>query len=329
MQRSIVHLALLVAVILLTWASAAIAVDPAVVRVGVLKFGTVSWELDVVKHHGIDAKQGIEVEITGLASPQATKVALQADAVDVIVMDWIWVSRQRSEGADFTFTPYSTALGALIAAKTSGIDDLPGLRGKRLGIAGGPLDKSWLLLQALAAAKHGMDLKAEVEPVFGAPPLLSELVANGELDAVLTFWHYAARLEARGHVRIIGVTEVARQLGTSGDVPMLGYTFRESWAKANPATVRGFLIAVREAKAILRTSDKDWQRIAPLMKAPDDKTGAALRAGYVGGIPTTWGERQWTDAARLFEILAAAGGAKLVGDTSTLQPGTFWPDAGS
>ena len=49
-----------------------------------------------------------------------------ADAVDVIVMDWIWVSRQRGEGADFTFTPYSTALGALVAAKTSGIGDLSG-----------------------------------------------------------------------------------------------------------------------------------------------------------------------------------------------------------
>ena len=34
-----------------------------VVRVAALKYGTVSWELDVIKHHGLAEKQGIELEI--------------------------------------------------------------------------------------------------------------------------------------------------------------------------------------------------------------------------------------------------------------------------
>lgn len=59
---------------------------------GVLKFGTVSWELDTIKHHGLDAAEGIDLQVVELASNQATQVALQGGAVDMIVSDWLWVS---------------------------------------------------------------------------------------------------------------------------------------------------------------------------------------------------------------------------------------------
>ena len=73
---------------------------PQPVRVAVLKFGTVSWELDVLRHHRLDTAEGIALEVVELASGQAAKVALQAGAVDVIATDWLWVSRVRSAGGD-------------------------------------------------------------------------------------------------------------------------------------------------------------------------------------------------------------------------------------
>ncbi len=36
------------------------------VRAGVLTFGTVNWELDVIRHHGLDRKEGVELEVVGL-----------------------------------------------------------------------------------------------------------------------------------------------------------------------------------------------------------------------------------------------------------------------
>jgi NitT/TauT family transport system substrate-binding protein len=44
------------------------------------------------------------------------------------------------------------------------------LKGKKMGIAGGPLDKSWLLLVAYALDMDQIDLKTAITPVFGAPP---------------------------------------------------------------------------------------------------------------------------------------------------------------
>src|SRR5262245_46912318 len=84
------------------------------VKIGVLKFGTVSWELDVIKQHGLDKAAGIDLSIVELANNQATVVALQAGEVDMIVTDWLWVTRQRAEGTRFTFVPYSTSVGSLV-----------------------------------------------------------------------------------------------------------------------------------------------------------------------------------------------------------------------
>jgi len=207
----------------------------------------------------------------------------------------------------------------------SDIDDLSDLKGKKLGIAGGPIDKSWLLLQGLAAQRHDMDLALAVEEVFGAPPLLQEKLIGGELDAVLNYWHYAARLEARGYRRLLGVAQAIRELGGGGDVPQLGYVMRGAWADQHAELVRAFARASRQAKRILLASDQEWQRLQPIIKAGDDATLAALRARYREGVPESWGPKVWHDAGVLHALLAELGGEALVGDAEQLAEHTFWP----
>lgn len=100
----------LLCVVLALCAPAVAAGNTESIRVGVLKFGTVNWVLDVVEHHQLAQQQSIKLEIVPLASKSATHVAIQGGAVDVIVTDWVWVSRQRAEGRPYTFAPYSTAI---------------------------------------------------------------------------------------------------------------------------------------------------------------------------------------------------------------------------
>ena len=112
-----------------------IAADP-VIKVGVLKFGTVNWELKSMKHHGLDTANGFSLEIVPFAGGDATRIALLGGAVDVIVSDWLWVSRQRSEGRSFTFAPYSSSVGAIMIPPGSDMKNLGDLKGKKIGIAG-------------------------------------------------------------------------------------------------------------------------------------------------------------------------------------------------
>ncbi|MGI9336856.1 MAG: ABC transporter substrate-binding protein [Gammaproteobacteria bacterium] len=294
-------------------------------RVGVLRFGTVNWELDVMRHHGLAERAGLEVQITPLASTRATAVALQGGAVDAIVSDWIWVSRQRADGRDYVFVPYSVAVGGLLVRADAGIESLQDLRGKRVGVAGGPVDKSWLLLRAYARVELGQDLVAMVEPSFAAPPLLNKLAERGDLDAVLNYWHYGARLEAAGMRELLGVREILPALGVERPMPLLGWVFSEAWAANNGDALRGFLRASYAAKKILSESDEEWDRIAPLTKAEDAATLASLREAYRAGVPQVFGAAEREAAARAFEVLAREGGRELVGHSETLQPGTFWP----
>ncbi len=307
------------------FAVTASAAEPTPVRVAVLKFGTVNWELDVIKHHGLDKANGVDLQVLGLAGDQATKVALQAGEADMIVSDWLWVSRQRADGVDMTFLPYSRAVGALMVPPDSPVRSLADLKGRKIGIAGGPLDKSWLLLRAVAQKQHGIDLNSDAETVFGAPPLLNQQIESGKIDAVINYWHFIARLEAQGYRPVITVSGALRELGVTADVPMLGYVFSEAWGRANADAVAGFATASRQAKQILGKSDNEWERLRATTKAGDDRTLAALRDGFRAGIPDRWGEAERADAERVFALLAELGGEKLVGKSPVLQPGTFWP----
>ena len=121
-----------------------------------------------------------------LASTDATAVGLQGGSADIIATDWLWVSRERTGGADFTFSPFTTALGAIMVPADSPIKTSPTSRA-RSSAAGGPIDKSWLLIVAYALRTANLDLRTETRQVFGAPPLLAEKAKQGEIDAVLNF----------------------------------------------------------------------------------------------------------------------------------------------
>jgi NitT/TauT family transport system substrate-binding protein len=298
------------------------------VKLGVLKFGTVSWLLDTIQANGLDKAEGIELDIVPLASTQATTVGLQGRSVDIIATDWLWVSRERSEGGDFTFSPFTTALGAIMVPPNSPIKTLGDLKGKRLGVAGGPLDKSWLLLVAYALRTANLDLRTETKQEFGAPPLLNERAKQGEIDAVLNFWPYAARLEAEGFTQLIGVEDVVRELGARGEAAMVGFVFSESWATQNLEAVQAFLHAAAKADELLATSDEEWNRLKPLMSENDpsfnEATFEALKRRYREGIPERSVAENETDAKVLYQFLRTLGGEKLVGRGTELAPGTFW-----
>jgi NitT/TauT family transport system substrate-binding protein len=305
---------------------------PYKIKIGVLKFGTVSWLLDTIKANGLDKAEGIELDVVPLASTQATAVALQADSVDVIATDWLWVSRERTNGADFTFVPFTTALGAIMVPPKSPIKTLTDLKGKRLGVAGGPIDKSWLLIVAYALRTANLDLRTETTQEFGAPPLLNERAKQGEINAVLNFWPYAARLEAQGFTQLIGIEDVVRELGARGEVSMVGFVFSDRWADKNLKAIQGLLRAAAKANDLLATSNEQWDRLRPLMSENDPSftnvTFEALRRRYREGIPERSSADDESDAKILYQFLREFGGRKLVGSATELAPGTFWHGGG-
>ena len=205
----------------------------------------------------------------------------------------------------------------------SAIAGLADLKGKKLAVVGGPLDKSWLMLQAVAR-RDGIDLNKEAKIVYGAPPLLSQKALQRENDATLTFWNFCADLEGKGMKRVIDMEAIEKQLGAAGPVAMLGYAFDGSWAAKNRSAVARFLKTAAAAKDILAGSEAEWQRLAPRIGVSDKAALEIYRKRYAEGIPRRRVADEEIDSRALYGVLAELGGPNLVGSARELEKGTFY-----
>lgn len=314
-MKKVLLFVLLLALSLPTWAAQKI-------RMATLSYGTVNWELDTIQHYGFDQQAGLEMELVVMANLPATRLALLNGGADVAVADWMWVSTQRAEGRNYSFIPYSSSVGGLMVRPDAGIQTIKDLEGKKVGIAGGALSKGWLLLQAVAP-QYGVDLST-VQTSYAAPPLLNKELLNGRLDAVITYWHLAAALEAEGMQRLVELADLQQDLGLQSNLPMIGYVFMEDWGKANPLAVAGLAKASADAKLRLAQDDQAWERLRSKMNTNSEAHFQELKKGYLRGIPRAVTESQRTDAAKLFAKLGEYGGKELTGPSDQLMEGTFW-----
>jgi NitT/TauT family transport system substrate-binding protein len=293
------------------------------IRIAAQKTGTLAWELEIIKAHGLDKQADLDLQVVELASTEAGKIALRSGSADMIVSDWLWVARERSLGDKLVFYPYTSTLGAVMVPASSTIADIADLKGKKLAVVGGPLDKSWLMLQAVAR-RGGLDLKTQANIVYGAPPLLSQKALQGEHDATLTFWNFCAELEGKGFKRGIDIEAIERRLGAGGPVAMVGYAFDGGWAAKNKSAVARFLDIAAKAKDILANSEAEWQRLAPRIGVTDKAGLEIYRQRYSEGIPRRPVHDEENDAKALYQVLAEIGGAELVGPARDLDKGTFY-----
>jgi NitT/TauT family transport system substrate-binding protein len=291
---------------------------------GAVQFGTGQWLFDVIANAKLDAAEGFTLSQRPLANNGAADIALLGQQADVVITDWFWVMRQRSLGGDYLFMPFTASLGGVIVPAESSIKEIADLKGKEIGVGGGPIDKSWILLRAFGI-KHGAgDLATTAKPVFGAPPLLNEQAAAGRVAALLNFWPFAVRLEAKGWRRVIAVSEIMRSFGIASDLPLVGFVFPASLARDEPALMQGFAKAVQKAQRILLDSNEEWERIRPLMRAGSDEEFRLLRDRYREGVPHSWNQSSREDARKLFEIVRETGGEDVTGPGVQFDPKAFW-----
>ncbi|MBU3030931.1 ABC transporter substrate-binding protein [Paracoccus sp. XHP0099] len=310
------------------WTVALLAVSPAqaqeaTITIGTLENGTVNWELQTILDHGFDRENGFRLEMMPLAGNPATQIAMQGGEVDSIVSDWLWVAQQRAGGAGFTFLPYSTAVGGLVVPADSAVQGLGDLEGQKIGIAGGPVDKSWLILRAWNRQENGADLADVTQQVFGAPPVIQNAAETGEIAGAINFWHFLAKMKAGGMREVISVAQAASDLGLDPSTPLLGYVLRDEWVADHPELAAGLAQASRQAKALLASDDAAWEAIRPIMNAANDAEFEALRDGWRAGIPPA-GPVDRDNAQKMFAVMAELGGDDLTGDLTELPEGLFW-----
>ncbi|WP_415894284.1 ABC transporter substrate-binding protein [Neptuniibacter sp. PT8_73] len=271
-------------------------------KVAVLASGTVNWELQHIKNQKLDELNNFDLKIIKVASMSAAKVALTSGNADAIVADWLWAAERNSKGESFRFIPFSKQIGMVMKPASSQLSDLSDLKGKRIGVAGGPLNKGWILLKA-TAQNHGVNLESDAQVQFGSPPLLSQSLKSGRLDLLVTFWHYGARLEAEGYKTVISLQDMMTELGIESQLPMLGYLVKQDQVDSNPELINGFVNAVAAAKKQLLNEDDYWLGLRKLMRAENDLVFNGLIVGYRNGVPSAITANQIVDAKKFYKLI--------------------------
>jgi NitT/TauT family transport system substrate-binding protein len=290
-------------------------------KVAAVKFGSVNWLLETIKTEGIDTN--LTLSPVELSNNQAGPISLLGGGSDIIVSDWTWALRQRGLGEALKFAPYSSTLGALVVKGDSPITSIRDLAGKRLGVAGSGIDKSWLLLQAYSRKVLDFDIAGKATVQFGAAPLLTEQVRDGGLDAVLNFWTQTVRLASFGFREIISMNEVMKALAIDPIPAFVGFIWKEATETAKRPQILAFLAAVEAANAVLAKSDAAWDRLKPLMKTSNDIEFAAMRSAYRSGITVPWRDGDMQSAERIMQLLIEAGDSELVGAGTKFDPKLF------
>ena len=294
------------------------------VKIAVLKYGSVNWEYNVIKHHKLDKKNNVKIQKVEVTNKDASAVAFLSKSVDIFVTDWIWVSKQREKGNLVSFLPYSNSAGSLMIKKGEEINSFLDLKNKKIGVAGGSLDKSWLFLRAYAIKKYEKDPLTFFKTSFAAPPLINGLLRNDQLDAGYNYWNYTARLEALGYEEFLTLKDILPYIGIEGELPLIGYVFREGFVQKNEETLHGFIKASNEARKILKTSDNEWLRISEMTGAKNQLMLEKIRDGFRKGIPSDNHQLMRKNIQHAYKILSQIGGEELVGSSSSLASGTYW-----
>lgn len=298
------------------------------IRLTSVRGGSVSWLIETIKAEGLDKKYKFDLAVVEVANNSAGPVALLAGDADVIVSDWTWALRQRAKGQDLKFAPYSSALGCLMVPENSQAKSLSDLAGKKIGVAGTGIDKSWILLRAYSRKVLKKDIANIVEPVFGAAPLVTAEFENGRLDGVLDFWTFAARLKAKGARELLTMARVIEEMGISPTPALVGFVWSEKTVAQNGAQVDALLAAVNDANQVLANSDPAWERLRPLIKPASDAELKAIKDYYRSGITNTWGPRETAAAEKLTNLLIQLGDTELVGDGTHFDQKLFHSSAG-
>ena len=254
------------------------------IRLAAQKTGTFAWELDVIAARGLDKAADIAIETAEFASPKPRSLRFWAGQADIIISDWLCVSRARSLGDAPQFYPYSSAIGAVMTPAAS--------RDRELGRSQGQ-DARGRRRSARQELAHrrgrrlgdGLDLKTEASIVYGAPSLLAAKARQGEFDATLKFWNFCADLEAEGFHRAGRRRGIGDEARRDRPARQSGYVFNEDWARRNKDALARFLEMTRKAKDILAETPEEWERLKPRLNLRDAAALAVLRQRYCEGMP--------------------------------------------
>lgn len=228
--------------------------------------GTMSFPPFVIKKFKLDEKYGFKFETINYTNANTATAAMQSKSAEMIVYEWLATARIIDGGIPIVgVAPFMTYVNTVLVPKDSPIKTLADLKGKRLGVHS-KTSYDWMIMQAAAKQKYGVDLAKEVTIQEAAAPLLRGSIDQGQLDATQMWNSLAADMLASGKYKtLVSIRAITEDLGIP-TVPYLFFGMRADYVKENPDNVKAFVAAYQEVYEILKTNDDVWEERGKEMK---------------------------------------------------------------
>jgi NitT/TauT family transport system substrate-binding protein len=283
---------------------------PAKVKVAVIE-GTQLFPMWVMQQKGIADRHQLQIEQTKAANVQALYTIVQTGEFQVAFGGWPTNALLRAQGHKI-INVYSVSryTNEVMVPVDSPLKTLADVKGKRIGLFGGPTATTTWFFRLIGVKFLGFDPMKEAKIHFGAPPLLMGMLERGDLDAILSLDPHIVQMLETGRFRSIGNVGDLWRSRTGQDPLLVAVTVSEPWARQNAAVVKRFVAAFRESLEMLRTRPEVWPELAKAVGVKTEQGARLLRerSAFISRWDQAYIDEQHAYAAEVVKTFGDAAG---------------------
>jgi NitT/TauT family transport system substrate-binding protein len=258
-------------------------------RLGLIP-GAQSFVDFVMQGHGILSQFELQAEKLELLSPANLHLMIAERQVDIGFAGFTTMATARNEGKDLivihgVFSP----VNMVFVRKDSPIRSLRDLKGRKLGVFGGPGSTTFVFLAVLAKKWNGIDLFKEAELVTAPAPALIELLGKKEIDAALLGTTESIQMYAQQRYRVLVDLSDEYKAHQGGRAPAhVTIATSEQFARTSPDIVRDYLKAYEATIVYIKAHPEVWDEYAKSINVSDPGEAKLLQEKMLPNIVDKW-----------------------------------------
>lgn len=293
------------------------------VRFGSIAGASQSYIPILLRDQGIGEKWGFDVEIFELTTTGQQWTGMRTGDFDVSSGSSLDLLRQRNGGLDATaIRGFITFGNPIIASADAPYETLSDLEGARVGTPSTSL-LDWMIIRTAGIKAQDFDIETDAEPTTAAPPLITELLNEGELDAAFQFSDFTLKPIEEGTVKeVTDVPSLMEQADLDPNAFYLTYNVSDQWREAHPDAVPRLIAAMDEAVELMMTDDSIWPGLAETSGVTDPDLLPAFIEMQREAFRTSFTREQIEPTQELVDELVEVVGGEPVGVTE-VDPAAF------
>lgn len=244
----------------------------------------------VMEGHGLLDQAGLKADKVKSLSPANLHLMVAERKVDIGFGGFTTMASARSQGKDIiviygVFSP----VNMVFVRKDSPIKTLSDLKGKKLGLFGGPGSTTFAFLAVLTKNWYGIDLFHDAELVTAPAPALAELLGKGDIDAALLGTIESIQTFAQDRYRVLADLSAEYRAHQGGRAPAhVTVATNEEFARTHPDIVRDYLKAYKNTLHYVHAHPEVWDEYAASIKMDDPAQRTLLKEKMEPNLVENW-----------------------------------------